>query len=255
VAAESASLAVTVAGSGPPVLLLPGLGRCVGDYDQLAASLHRAGFATLAMDHRGHGASTGATDDLTLHDYAADCFAVINEVSGGPAHVVGHMAGQRVARTLAADRPDVVRSLVLLAAGGRVPAGPEATAGLAQTLDPSATEAEHRAGLRSAFFAPGNDPSRWLTGWSREAAAPLALAAVRTPAEDWWLPPPQVPVLVVQGVDDAIALPENGRLLVAEHPDAQLVEIADAGHALLPEQPEAIAEAVVGFLREVEGRS
>lgn len=255
VAAGPAMLAVTTAGAGPPVLLLPGLGRSATDYDRLAAALHRAGFATLAMEHRGHGASTGPTDDLSLHDYAADCVDVIDELAGGRAHVVGHMAGQRVGRTLAVDRPDHVRSLVLLAAGGRVPAGPEATAGLAQALDPAATDAEHRAALRSAFFAPGNDPSPWLTGWSRAAAAPLALATMRTPLEEWWLPPPEVPVLVVQGLDDVIALPENGRLLAAEHSDTRLVEVAGAGHALLPERPDAVADAVVTFLRDIEERT
>ena len=45
-------------------------------------------------------------------------------------------------------------------------------------------------------------------------------------------------------------MPENGRRFVAAHPDvATLVEIDGAGHALLPEQPAAVASAVLGFLR------
>jgi pimeloyl-ACP methyl ester carboxylesterase len=55
----------------------------------------------------------------------------------------------------------------------------------------------------------------------------------------------------VQGLQDACAVPENGRRYVAMHPEiAQLVEIDGAGHALLPEQPAAVAAAVVDFLRE-----
>ena len=56
-------------------------------------------------------------------------------------------------------------------------------------------------------------------------------------------------VLVVQGLQDVCAPPENGRRYVAAHPaEATLVEV-DAGHALLPEQPRAVVEAVIGFLR------
>jgi pimeloyl-ACP methyl ester carboxylesterase len=55
--------------------------------------------------------------------------------------------------------------------------------------------------------------------------------------------------MVIQGLDDAIAPVENGRRYKSESaPQAQLVEIKNAGHALLPEQPEAIAEAVLQFL-------
>ena len=44
-------------------------------------------------------------------------------------------------------------------------------------------------------------------------------------------------------------VPENGRRYAAMHPDrVQLVEIDGAGHALLPERPEAISAAVLAFL-------
>ncbi len=57
-------------------------------------------------------------------------------------------------------------------------------------------------------------------------------------------------MLIVQGLDDALAVPENGRILKAEMGDrAELVELANCGHAMLPEQPAAIAEAVLRFLR------
>ena len=91
------------------------------------------------------------------------------------------------------------------------------------------------------FFAPGNDPAVWADGWLPTTAA-LQRAAVRATPPGEWTSAAAPRVLVVQGLQDACAVPENGRRYVAMHPDiARLVEIDGAGHALLPEQPAAVA--------------
>ncbi|MDE3111062.1 MAG: alpha/beta hydrolase [Acidobacteriota bacterium] len=56
-------------------------------------------------------------------------------------------------------------------------------------------------------------------------------------------------VLVVQGLQDVSAVPQNARIFKADFPDrVQLVEIDHAAHALLPEQPRQVAAAVLKFL-------
>ena len=56
-------------------------------------------------------------------------------------------------------------------------------------------------------------------------------------------------MLVVQGTEDVVAVPENAKRLAAEFPDrVVLVEISNAGHALLPEQPELVEKAVLAYL-------
>jgi pimeloyl-ACP methyl ester carboxylesterase len=58
-------------------------------------------------------------------------------------------------------------------------------------------------------------------------------------------------MLVVQGLEDGIAPPENGRDLRRLYPDrVKLVELKRAGHAMLPEQPAAIGEAFISWLKE-----
>lgn len=60
-------------------------------------------------------------------------------------------------------------------------------------------------------------------------------------------------VEIVQGLQDRAAPPENGRLLERERPaPTTRVEVDGAGHALLPEQPVAVATQVVRFLHDVE---
>jgi pimeloyl-ACP methyl ester carboxylesterase len=73
---------------------------------------------------------------------------------------------------------------------------------------------------------------------------------IATPLEDWWLGG-SAPLLVVQGLDDRVAVPENGRRLIAEIGDrGRLVELADASHALIFEQPDLVANAVLAFLHD-----
>src|SRR5690606_19493524 len=126
VAGDGARIAVTLRGSGPLVVLLPSLGRGASDFDDLATRLADAGYTAAAIDPRGAGESCGAAYGLTLHHYAADVAAVIEACGDGPAHVVGHAFGNRVARCLAADRPVLVRSVTLIASGGMTPPDPEA---------------------------------------------------------------------------------------------------------------------------------
>ena len=107
---------------------------------------------------------------------------------------------------------------------------------------------EHLHHVRSVFFADGNDPAVWVDGWMRDVALLQSGAVQRTPPGEW-TGVAAARVLVVQGLQDACAVPENGRRYAAMHPDrVQLVEIDGAGHALLPERPEAISAAVLAFL-------
>jgi pimeloyl-ACP methyl ester carboxylesterase len=97
----------------------------------------------------------------------------------------------------------------------------------------------------SGFFAAGSDPSVWMSGWWRATARPQALGNQAVDPREWWAAGDK-PIRVIQGLEDGIAPPENGRDLKALFPDrVTLVEIAGAGHAMLPEQPKAIAQAVI----------
>jgi pimeloyl-ACP methyl ester carboxylesterase len=70
--------------------------------------------------------------------------------------------------------------------------------------------------------------------------------------DEWWHGG-RAPVLVIQGLDDRTAPPENGRALAREHPGrVRLIEIEGVGHAPLAERPERVIPAVVEFLTQWE---
>ncbi|MBV9858627.1 MAG: alpha/beta fold hydrolase [Alphaproteobacteria bacterium] len=124
-----ATLECTVCGLGAPVVLLANAGCSIGYFDHLARALVTGGFQTIAINMRGVGGSSGSLDGATLHDLASDVAGVIKAIGCGPAHLVGHAFGNRIARCLAVGQPLLVRSVTLLAAGGLIapPAGPIGT--------------------------------------------------------------------------------------------------------------------------------
>lgn len=190
---------------------------------------------------------------VNLHDVADDLVALLGHGGVTRFHIIGHAFGNRLARVVTSDFPDQIASLTLLAAGGYVPGPPDAMESLVACFDASLSEAERLRHVSRAFFSSGHDPSVWASGWMPAVAAWQAGALAATPVEDWWdAVAPRV--LVIQGTEDAVAPPENGRRYVSDHKDvAQLIEIRNAGHALIVEQPELVGESVVSFLLAVDG--
>jgi sigma-B regulation protein RsbQ len=68
--------------------------------------------------------------------------------------------------------------------------------------------------------------------------------------EEWWAPAGRSKFLVVQGLNDLIAPPENGRALKQELGDrVTLIELSGVGHMVSLEAPEQTAHAILSFLR------
>jgi pimeloyl-ACP methyl ester carboxylesterase len=142
---------------------------------------------------------------------------------------------------------DLVDGVVLLACGGLVAHGDRAARALHDVFDRGLDEWAHLEAVRIAFFAPGNDPSVWRNGWY-PAVADMQTQALQRIDPAVWLNAGTAPVLVVQVADDAIAVPANSEHLVGALGDrAQLVTIEHAGHALPPEQPKQVLDAIVSW--------
>ncbi len=251
---------VIAQGIGPVIVILPSLGRGAEDYNAVATLLAKSGFRVLRPQPRGIGRSTGPMTGLTLHDFAADIAAVIEHQRKGPAIVVGHAYGHFVTRMLATDRPDLVRGAVLAAASaGKVPPGvhepsvsPEVREAIEKSGDLSLPDAERLPFLQLAFFAPGHDPRVWLTGWHPETEKAENEASRATPVDEWFACG-AAPILDLQAENDAVAPRKFAGVLKAALGDrVTVVVIPNAGHALVPEQPEAMAKAIAAFARSLK---
>lgn len=246
---------VLAQGSGPLVVMIPSLGRPAEDFDDLARRLAQAGYRAVQPQPRGIGRSTGPMHGITLHDFARDVAAVIEKNGGGPAVVAGHAFGNFVARTTAADFPKLVKAVVLLGATHVWPVPPDVRASINKSHDMRLPEEERIRCMQHAFFAPGNDPRVWLNGWHEDVMLAERAATEATPREEWWRAG-TAPVLDVQPAHDVMTPPESRNRYRDEFGAGRVTTalIPGAGHALLPEQPEAVAQAVLAYLKQLERR-
>jgi pimeloyl-ACP methyl ester carboxylesterase len=245
----AAQIEVLVDGTGDAIVLLPSSQRGSDDLEAVAERLAAAGHRVLRPQPRGIGASTGSLENLTLHVLAADVAATIRALGGGRAVVVGHAYGHYVARVTDLDYPDLVRGVVMAAAGSAAATStPTLPAALDTAANASQPQAERLAALRLAFFAPGNEPRAWLAGWHPELAAAYRRAA-RTPARSAWWPVTNALVLDLQAADDPWRPPgSRAEVIDALGAKASVVVIPKASHALFPEQPAAVADAIVTWV-------
>lgn len=252
IAVGGSDYVVTLAGSGDPVVLCPSLGRPAADFDALVARLVEAGWQTIAVDPPGISTGAPTWAGFTLHDLAAELWSVVDAVCDGVVVLVGHAFGNRLVRTASGDRPDRVRGIVLAGCGGEVSPSDAVWARLARCFDLELDPAEHLAAVAASFFAPGNDPAPWRDHWYPDLAGAQRGAVAATDPADYALGGTG-PGLVLQGLDDVIAPPENAWRLVARRPRTRVVGLPRCGHAMLPEQPRAIGDAVLSFLAELAG--
>jgi pimeloyl-ACP methyl ester carboxylesterase len=244
-----ATLECTLRGSGVPLVLLANAGCSTGYFDHLARVLVTGGFQTISINMRGVGGSRGSLDGATLHDLTGDVAGVIKAIGCGPVHLVGHAFGNRIARCLAVDQPPRVRSVTLLAAGGLI--GPSTPLG---TGFRNATQAKMNGSdcvttLGARWLSPASDPKvlEQVECWPAVHIAHLA-SGRNVPLEYWWSAG-TAPLLVIQELDDEAAPPENGHALREQWGErVRFVDLPDAGHFLLLEQPQAVARAVSEFL-------
>lgn len=229
-------------------MMHPGGNRPARDLTDLGNRVSAAGYKVVLINARGAGASRGPTEGLTTADLSADVWMVADKLNFREVHLLGHAFGNRVMRTASTAQPDRVTTIMLLAAGGEIVPSASYREARARVANSDLPRSERLSALRDAFFAPGQDPAPWSDILDR--TSPRLIVDPQAGMRDWYNGG-TAPMLVVQGLQDITAPPENAWNLVNSRPNARLVAIPDCGHAMLPEQPIAIGNAVVGFLQEL----
>jgi pimeloyl-ACP methyl ester carboxylesterase len=250
VTAGAASIETYVDGHGPAVVMIPSYGRDGGeDFDFLSATLVDAGYRVLRPQPRGIAGSVGPMTGVGFDDMAHDIAAVIDALADGPAVVLGQAFGSFVARATAVYHRDKVGAVILAAARGKTVA-PEIDSAPMRAGDLSLPDTERLAALRLAFFAPGHDASIWLDGWYPDTLAMQVNCAHRTDAARYW-GAGSAPVFEIIAAPDPFHQRNEWADLRTRYGERiTSTVIADASHALFPEQPDAVAAAVISYLRK-----
>lgn len=236
-----------------PVVMIPAMGRPATDFSLLAEDLAEAGYWSLMFNPRGVNGSTGLDLSLEIQDIASDVRLFLKEIDVDKAHFIGHAFGTRVARMMAERYPDVALSSTSITMGGLLPpqlSYPLVALDMVQEQK-QGTEAFKKA-ILDAYFAPGKDGRIWFDGWYGETIPAFTLALARTPQEEL-MSAGSAPMLIVQGEKDVFAPVKAGEIMKEKLKEqVRLVNIPDAAHEIMHEEPERTSEAIVRFLQDVD---
>jgi len=261
---DGVDLDVEVAGEGPGLLLVHGLGGWKEDFADHVDRLSRD-HTVVTFDHRGHGASDNPTDPAaySFARLVEDTIAVADATGLDHFRLLGHSMGGMVARKIVLQDPARVDALVMMdTSAGPVPgfdpalmdiacdvALHEGKAALKELLDFGGA-LDTPAYKRVLAERPGykeREAEKWAgvseIMWGT-LAHELAHQGDDLPALAATL---RAPLLVLAGEQDE-------HFVIASHlmadaiPHAQLVVIPDAGHSPQTENAAAWIAALTGFL-------
>lgn len=251
-----ASLATTVHGSGPGILLAHGAGGSIeGNYLPIIPALAER-HTVVAPDYPGSGGTPRASEPLTLDGLADAVVASATEAGLETFTLVGYSLGTMVSVRAAARYPERVRGLVLTA--GLAKADNRLLASLdiwRKLLADGDRETFARFVALSGFGEPFFNavPTEQLGSFYEQLAAGIPdgaadqAAVVQTADTTGDLAGISVPTLVIATTLDTLASPAGSRVLADRIPGAEYAEL-EAGHVPMAERPEEWQKLITSFL-------
>lgn len=236
-------------GQGRPVVMFASAGREASDFNELARSLADRDYHVVLVQPPHVDGALPSAREPNLFDLAKDVEPILSSLDQ-PAILVGHAFGNRLARATATQYPEYTAGVILLAAGGKRPIPEAADRALKNAFNPSLSLQERQEAVGYGFFAGDNPiPDYWMRGWHGQTGRLQGKATASTASDAWWAGGTS-PMLVISGLQDTIAPPEDTiDLLEAEFSGrVTAIRLDGAGHALLPEKPDEIATAMLAWL-------
>ena len=248
---------VRIEGTGPPVVLIHGVGLDLEMWDGIAAALADR-FRVIRYDLLGHGASHDPPGPRRLGDFVAQLGELLAALDLQPVDLVGFSMGGLIARAFAAARDGRVRRLVLmntvcgrnaveqaavLARLAQCEAeGPAATAeaALGRWFSPGFLASDPPAVRRIGARLRANEPEAYLKAYRVFAHADREIGDVAGRIV--------CPTLVMTGADDVGSTPAMARRLAGQIPGARCVILPGLRHLGLVEDRESVLAPLTDFL-------
>jgi pimeloyl-ACP methyl ester carboxylesterase len=240
VEADGFSIRFMEAGEGAPLVHLHGAGglRLTRGHDLLCRQ-----FRVIAFEMPGFGRSPENTRTRSMPELAVTMARAVDRLGLDTFNLMGTSFGGKAALWLAVQQPQRVAALVLEAPAAIRPQGGGPPSGSPEEMARRLYAHPERVAL------PPPDPEiqqkqrqlvMRLFGPERDADLETRMQSLATPT------------LVLFGTEDRVIPPEFGRLYKELMPNAHLVFVYDAGHAIAAERPEAFTEIVGDFLERHE---
>ena len=271
-------IAYKMLGKGDPILLFNGASDGMDAWDPSFPRILSSNHTVIAFDSRGLGNTTTGSKPYTYQQLANDSAGLLDALKIPKADVMGYSLGSYIAQQLAIMYPDKVNSLVLVGSscGGKdhTPKPPEFLKLQSEIVNKSLNNVsisqEEMKGLVSASLGSGwiklhpesleNIPTLQQ---AKPGLSPEAMNNQNNVGKHWednpnWsgacdeLAKSAKPTLVITGTDDNKYQPHVNSLKIVEKiPGAWLVQIKNAGHAVMDQYPEEIGKILNTFLSTI----
>ena len=255
---DGVRLRAAIRGSGPPLLLLMGIGGNLEMWGAFEERLNAASVQTITVDAPGTGGSSPYPCPRRMRGLARTMVGLLDELGLSTVDALGVSFGGVLAQQLAHQAPSRIRRLVLAATGpglGGVPASPRVLLALATPRRYTQPDYFRRIAGQTYGGLARRDPDAALHGsLARFAKAPSTLGylAQLYAIAGWtslpWLGKLRQRTLVIAGDDDPIVPLINARMLARLIPHAELHVVVGGGHLFLLERPTETADLVARFL-------
>jgi len=274
-------MAYKMFGKGDPILLIQGVGGSMDSWEPSTLSEISSNHTVIIFDTRGVGNTTTGTKQFSIQQFANDSAGLLDALKMQKANVLGYSMGSLIAQQFVLTHPEKVDRLVLIAStcGGKegIPNSPEvlelANKLFSSIVNNTSIDPEELKTVISLSYGP-----TWIK------LHPDILESVTTDPKDlkpstmtintymqqnkltqnWkstnWngvcsqLPNISNPTLVMTGTEDVTIPAANSLIIVEKIPGAWLVQIKDAGHAVMDQYPEKVANVIETFLSTVKSK-
>jgi pimeloyl-ACP methyl ester carboxylesterase len=262
-------------GKGDPILLFNGASDVMDAWDPSFPRSLSSNHTVIAFDSRGLGNTTAGSKPYTSQQLANDAAGLLDALKTPKADVMGYSLGSFIAQQLTIMYPDKVNTLTLVGSscGGKdqTPKPPEFLKLISETVNKSLNNVSISQEEMKAFVT-ASVGSGWLKlhpevleniptdlQQVKPGLSPDAINKQNNVGKAWedpnWsgacdeLAKIVKPTLVITGTDDNMYVPYVNSLKIVEKiPGAWLVQIKNAGHAVMDQYPDEIGKILNTFL-------
>lgn len=243
-------------GEGSPIVFVHGLGGTSNTFQTLLGALQ--GFRCVRPDLPGSGRSKLPHQPLSIASMAEAVVEAMKSFGATPAHLVGHSMGTIVCQHIAADSPELVKSLTLFgpilepgdAARQRIReraqlARSQGMGAVADVVTPAGLSSSSKAhNPLSIAFVRESHMRQDAEGFAQtcEALASATAADLRLI---------RCPALIVTGSEDAVAPPAAAQAMTEKIKGSKLKVLDQCGHWTPVEKPQDCAKLLAEFVRSI----
>jgi pimeloyl-ACP methyl ester carboxylesterase len=267
-------IAYKMLGKGEPVMLISGASAGMDAWDPSIINDLASNHTVIVFDNRGVGNTTIGSKPYTIEQLANDTAGLLDALKIQNANVLGYSLGTFIAQQLTVNYPEKINRLILVAGtcGGKdgIPKPPEFLRLQNEVLDKVSNNVsisrEEAIALANASLGAGwvrlhPESLENITGGQSFFASisPEAQKGQGDVAHSWeatnWngvcdeLAKVAKPTLLIAGTDDIDYIPHGNSLIIAEKvPGAWLVQIQNAGHAIMDQYPDEMSKILQTYL-------